>query len=137
MRRIHVAVLIVFQSGSASDRLAEARKFVRELPKTSEVVIVASTRAAADDFVRALAAQSSATLGLHRFSFMQFAVQTARAELAQRGLAPLTATGADAIALRSLFEVRGELEYFMSVADKPCFLSCAEQHPSGSTCLRH
>ena len=123
MRRIHVAVLIVFQSGSASERLAEARKFVRGLPKTLEVVIVASTRAAADDFVRALAAQSSATLGLHRFSFMQFAVQTARAELAQRGLAPLTATGADAIALRSVFELRSQLEYFTSVADKPGFSS--------------
>src|SRR6516225_3420191 len=106
MRRIHVSVLIAFQSGSAFERLAKAREFVRGLPKTSEIVIVASTRAAADDFVRALAAQSSATLGLHRFSFTQFAVQIARAELAQRGLVPLTTTGADAVALRSVFELR-------------------------------
>lgn len=116
-----MSVLIVFQSGSASERLAKAREFVGTLPKTSEVILVGSTRAAADDFVRALAAQQSATLGLHRFSFMQFAVQIARAELAQRGLVPLTATGADAIALRSVFESRSKLEYFASVADKPGF----------------
>jgi ATP-dependent helicase/nuclease subunit B len=113
----------MFQSGSASERLTVARQFVGNAPKTSEIVIVGSSRTAADDFVRGIAAGASATMGLHRFSFVQVAVQIARAELAQRGLAPLTATGAAAIALRSVFEARrrNELEYFTSVADKPGF----------------
>jgi len=116
-------MLHIFRSGSAFERLTTARKFVSNLPKTTGVVIVASSRAAADDFVRGIAAESPATMGLHRLSFPQFAVQIARGELARRGLAPLTAPGADAIGTRSIFEVRkrNELEYFTSVADKPGF----------------
>jgi len=116
-------MLHIFRSGSARERLTRVCQFVSHLPKTTEVVIVANTRAAADDLVRGIAAGSSATLGLHRFSFLQLAVQVARNELAKRGLAPLTATGADAIALRSVFELRSRngLEYFKPVADKPGF----------------
>jgi len=116
-------MLRIFQSGSASERLTRAHRFVVDLPKESEVVIVSSTRTAADDFVRRIAAGCGATIGLHRFSFLQFAVQIARGELARRGLAPFTASGADAIALRSVFEVRkkNQLEYFTSVAEKPGF----------------
>jgi len=94
-----------------------------DLPPGKEVVVVGSSRAAADDFVRSLAAERGATLGQHRLSLVQFAVQIARGDLAQRGFAPLTATGAAAIAVRAVFEVRkrGELKFFEQVADKSGF----------------
>jgi hypothetical protein len=119
-------MLRIFQSASASERLAKAREFVSNQPKTSEIVIISSSRAATDDFVRSVAARASATLRLHRFSFIQFAVKITRAELANEGFAPLTSTSADAIALRSVFELRSELEYFASVADKTRLLNGAE-----------
>jgi hypothetical protein len=65
-----------------------------ELPPNSEVVVVASSRAAADDFVRDIANQRGATVGIHRFSLFQLAVQIGRGEIPRRGLVPLTGTGA-------------------------------------------
>lgn len=115
-------MLKVYQSASALERRVAARQFLGEVSAHSEVVIVAGSRAAADDFVRSLANQRGATTGLHRFSLVQLAVQIGRAEIARR-LAPLTATGATAIAVRCVFEVRKSsgLKFFGPVADKPGF----------------
>jgi ATP-dependent helicase/nuclease subunit B len=116
-------MLRIFESASAAERLECSRRFVTNLAPGRETVIASGTRAAADDFVRALAVERVATFGLHRFSFVQFAVQIARDQLAQRGLAPLTAAGASAIAVRSVFEVRKRngLKFLESVAQKPGF----------------
>ena len=116
-------MLRVFQSASAAERLAQARQFITNIPSGEKTVVVSGSRAAADDFVRSIAVGHGATLGLHRFSIVQFAVQIARGDLAQGGLAPLTATGAGAIAVRAVFEVRNrrKLKYFERVADKPGF----------------
>ena len=115
-------MLRAFQSASAAERLARARQFVDSIPD-SEVAIVGSSRAAADDFVRKLANKRVAVLGLHRFSMVQFAVRSARLELARHGLAPLTADGAAALAVRCVFSVRANpgLKFFGPVADKPGF----------------
>src|SRR5471030_414862 len=116
-------MLRIFESASAAERLECSRRFVTNLAPGRETVIASGTRAAADDFVRALAVERVATFGLNRFSFEQFAVQIARDQLAQRGLAPLTAAGASAIAVRSVFEVRKRngLKFLESVAQKPGF----------------
>ena len=116
-------MLRAFQSASAAERLARARQFVESISDSSEVAIVSSSRAAADDFVRTLANEKVATLGLHRFSMVQFAVRIARLELARQGLAPLTADGAAALAVRCVFSVRTKpgLKFFGPVADKPGF----------------
>lgn len=112
-----------FQSASGADRLTRARRFIDELPPKGEMVVVGSSRASADDFVRSLANERGATIGLHRFSLVQFAVQIARGEIASRGLAPLTAIGIVALAVRCVFEVRKNcgFKFFGPVADKPGF----------------
>lgn len=114
-----------FQSGSAAERLALGHRFIAELPPTSEAVIVADARASADDFVRTFARHRQATVGLHRFSMVQFASQVARAEMARRGIAPLTAAGGMALAVRCVFEVRTHrgFKFFGPVANKPGFAS--------------
>src|SRR5579862_5076493 len=116
-------MLRVFQSASAGDRIAEARGFIGNLPTNAEVVIVGSSRTSADDFVHDLAKQRGATIGLHRFSLVQYAVQIARGEIACRALAPLSASGALALAVRCVFEVRSNqgFRFFDPVADKPGF----------------
>jgi len=99
-------MLRVFQSASGNERQTRARSFINELPTNTEIVVVANARTSADDFVRSLANQRGATIGLHRFSLAQFAALIARGEMATRGLAPVTAIGAVALAVRCVFEVR-------------------------------
>lgn len=116
-------MLRAFQSASSAERLETARRFISELPTNSEAVVIGSSRACADDFCRELANERGATFGLHRFSLVQFAVQIARGEIARRGLAPLTRIGAEALAVRCIFQVREKnaLSFFVPVADKPGF----------------
>jgi ATP-dependent helicase/nuclease subunit B len=112
-----------FQSASAVERMTAARRFMDELPENTEAVVVGGSRTSADDFVRELAYRRGATVGLHRFSLVQFAVQIGRVEIARRGLAPLTGTGAMALAVRCVFEVRKArgFKFFGPVGDKPGF----------------
>lgn len=114
-----------FQSASAAERLARARQFITELSPISEVAIVGDSQASADDFVRSFAFSRQATVGLHRFSIVQFALQIGRAEMTRRGLAPLTAAGVVALAVRCIFEVRKRcgFKFFGPVEDKPGFAS--------------
>ena len=114
-----------FQSASAAERLAKARQFISQLRPGTEVIIVADARASADEFVRSFAISRLATAGLHRFSMVQFAMQIGRAEMARRGLAPLSTAGAAALAVRCVFEVRARrgFTFFGPVADKPGFAS--------------
>ncbi|MBV9624435.1 MAG: PD-(D/E)XK nuclease family protein [Acidobacteria bacterium] len=121
-------MLRAFQSASAAERLLRAREFIEGLPSSSEIVIVGSSRNSADDFVRSIAENSAATLGLHRFSSVQLASQIARGEIARRGLAPLTSTGALAVAMRCIFQVQnhGAFKFFGPVANKPGFALAVE-----------
>jgi ATP-dependent helicase/nuclease subunit B len=116
-------MLRAFQSASAAERLAQARKFLDGLPRASEVVVVGSSRTSADDLVRTVAAERGATLGLHRFSMVQLVSHIARGEIARRGLAPLTGTGAVALQIRCVFQVRKNpgFKFFGPVASKPGF----------------
>lgn len=116
-------MLSAFQSACAQERLERAGRFIDQLPAQTEVSIVASSRTAADDLVRAVASQHAATIGLHRFSLVQLAIQIGREEIARRSLAPLTGTGAVALAVRSVFEIRSKIgfKFFGPVANKPGF----------------
>lgn len=116
-------MLRVFESGCAAERLNAAREFLSGFPASTEVIVVGSSRDAADDLVRAVSTESPATFGLHRFSLTQLAVRFAAVELARRGLAPSTTLGTEALAARAAFEVmqRGELKYFAPVAARPGF----------------
>ncbi len=113
----------IVHSPSSAERLEETVAFLRSHPPGTEIVIVAASREAADDLVRRLAGDGVASFGLHRFTLLQLASQLAAPELAQRGLAPLTALGTISIAARLTFEAerRGQVRYFEPVARCPGF----------------
>src|SRR5581483_10969979 len=84
-----------------------------------EVLVVAPTRAAADEFARA--ACSTGRLGLHRTTLSQLAAELAAPAIAERGLAPVSSLGMEAVAARVVDRLRrsGELAYFSPVAEMP------------------
>jgi ATP-dependent helicase/nuclease subunit B len=116
-------VIDVVESGSGAERLQAAIEFVGSFAPGTEVLLVGSTREAVDDAVRALAARSPATFGLHRFSLTQLAAHVAAADLARRGLAPATSLGSEALAARCAFEALqgSSLTYFSPVSRFPGF----------------
>ena len=113
----------VFASTSAAARVSHARAFVESLDPSLELIVVATTRAAADGFVRELAAARPGTLGWHRYSLVQLAARLASPRLAAMGVSPGTALGAEAIAARAGFDAVRErrLEYLEPVVATPGF----------------
>ena len=108
-------------SSSARVRIEAASAFVADWPAATELIVVAATREAADDFCRGLAATRGATFGLHRFTLGQLASRIATAALAAGGVTPATGLAADALATRALFELSqsGTLGYLAPIADSP------------------
>ena len=113
----------VVLSSSATVRLDAARRFVLAASPDTEWLIVAASRAAADDFARALALTRGATFGLHRLSLIQLAARLAAPLLARERLSPTTPLGVQAVAARALFDAvqGGALSYFAPVASAPGF----------------
>jgi hypothetical protein len=113
----------VVTSTSAAVRLAAARDFVLTAPPATEILTIAASRGAADDFVRDLARVRGATFGLYRFSLTQIAARLAVLRLAAARLSPTTALGVQAVAARALFEAEHDraLSYFAPVAGMPGF----------------
>jgi ATP-dependent helicase/nuclease subunit B len=113
----------VVVSPAAADRLAAAVAFLRAFPANTEVLLIGATREAADDLVRGLARDGTATFGLHRFTLLQLASRLAAPRLTRAGLAPLTPLGAISLAARIGFDgVRdGRVTYFAPVARCPGF----------------
>jgi ATP-dependent helicase/nuclease subunit B len=113
----------ILESPSSSKRLKAAAEFVRHFTADSELLLLGASRNGIDDFVREISSEASATFGLHRFSFMQFAARIAAPGLARQRLAPGTDLGMEAVAVRSIFETaqRDALKYFLPVAKRPGF----------------
>lgn len=109
--------------GAAAPRLSGAEEFVRRFSPSTEVVVIASTRGAADDFVRRTVVAGRAAFGLHRFSLTQFASHLARRTLADDGRVAITRLAQEAMAASATFEVvqGGGLPYFKPVAGFPGF----------------
>lgn len=89
------------------------------LSSHSEAVIIAPSQSAGEE----LAHRMPGILGLHRVTLIQFAADLARPAMAERGLAPLSTLGLEALAARVVYAARGEkeLEYFEPVAMLPGF----------------
>jgi ATP-dependent helicase/nuclease subunit B len=116
-----LATIRVFTSASASERLAAAREFLRDLPPAAEALLVGAGRDAVDDLV--WSSPAAATFGLQRLSFTQLAARLATAQFARQRLAHSTPLGSEAVAARATFEAleqRG-LKYFLPVASCPGF----------------
>jgi ATP-dependent helicase/nuclease subunit B len=116
-----VRTLLIDASSAA--RLATAEEFVRRFTPATEIVVVASTRGAADDFVRHIVTAGCAAFGLHRFSLTQFASRLARRFLADDGRVAVTRLAQEAMATSATFSVlqEGGLPYFKPVASFPGF----------------
>lgn len=117
----------VFCSASAVERISAAEKFVSSFRSSTELLIVGSSREAADDFVRNIAISSEATFGFHRFSLMQLASRLATPRLAAHGIVPNSLVGAEALAARAVYEalVEKKLKYFSPIARFPGFARAA------------
>ena len=114
--------LRIVESSEASVRLGEAHAWLVRHANHGALIVSAS-RGAADDLARAVAANTSGAVGLHRFSFTQLAAHLAAPVLAARGIAPATRLGSEAVAARAVFDSRrvDGLAYFEPVAGTPGF----------------
>jgi RecB family exonuclease len=116
-------MLRILQSPSAAERITAGAEFIRSFAAATELVLVGSSRESVDDLVRGVASIVGATFGLHRFSFTQFAARLATGKLAAAGVAPSSAVGAEALAVRAAYEaaMRNKLPYFLPVTKFPGF----------------
>lgn len=108
-------------SSSAERRLCFARRWLLEHPPRGEVLVVATSRGAADDLLHSVAVETGGLFGVERATPLRLAADLATPLMARRGLAPVSALGVEALAARTiaLTIARGELEYFRPVADTP------------------
>ena len=118
-------------AAAAADRHQRLEAWLSERPRApgtddDEVVLVAPTRASADDLLRRWVCGPSAgrgLFGIHRLTLPQLASELATSQLAEQRLAPLGVLGSEAMAARAVAHCRrdGGLDYFEPVADSPGF----------------
>jgi ATP-dependent helicase/nuclease subunit B len=110
----------IFLSASHARALKAAAEWL-SARASPEALVLAPTRAAADEFARQAAA--AGVLGLHRLTLTQLASELALPRAAGRGLAPLNGLGREALAARVTHRLRtdGKLSYFDPVAAQPGF----------------
>jgi hypothetical protein len=113
--------VIPIVSPSSAVRLAAARTRLTGIEPP--ILIVAASRAAADEFALALAAERGATFGIARAGFTELAARLAIPALARQGRSPSAPLGDEAVAARVTFDAQedGALEYFEPVAGMPGF----------------
>jgi ATP-dependent helicase/nuclease subunit B len=114
----------VVSSTSGPLRVEAAIKFLLSGPPAHpDTFVVAPSRGAADDLVRAAAVRRGSTLGWSRFSLTQLAARLSLDALAADGRLPGTPLGAEAIAARVIFRAisDGTLAYFAPVSRTPGF----------------
>lgn len=105
----------VLQGRSYAALLSGLASFFQTWTREGEVLILAATRAAADDFVRDHA--GGGALGVHRYTLRQLAASLASSVVS------VSALGSEAIAARAVHRLiqEGGLAYFGPVASTPGF----------------
>ena len=109
------------RSRSNSKLLERAAAFLASHAGRSEVLILAPTRAAANEL--AIGAFDQGSPGVHALTLIQLAANLAAQPMGQRGLAPISRLGIEAIATRivhAALRAKG-LRYFSPVAETPGF----------------
>ncbi len=106
---------------SAAARLAGAR--ARILKVAPPILVIGSTRSAADEFAFAITAERGATFGITRSSFAELVAKLALPALARDGLTPTAPLSDEAVAARVADDLlkKHALTYFAPVADMPGF----------------
>lgn len=113
--------MVAVVSSSSAVRLAAARS--RLDAAQPPILIVAASRAAADEFALGLAADRGATFGITRVGLTELVAKLAVPALARQGLTPSAPLSDEAVAARVADDLlkRDELAYFKPVADMPGF----------------
>jgi len=106
---------------SAASRVAEARARIAAIEPP--LVIVAATRAAADEFAFSIAEAKGATFGITRSSVAELVAKLAVPALAHKGLTPSAPLSDEAVSARVTDDLikKGKLAYFAPVAGMPGF----------------
>ncbi len=88
-----------------------------------EVLLLSSTRTAADELLRNICAQSGSVFGVHRFTVPQLAIEVATPRLVQRTQTVLGGVAVDALAARAVYTCKkqNELSWFEPVSHTPGF----------------
>src|SRR5262249_640293 len=112
-------ISFVFPSAAARLDAARARLIQIEPP----ILLIAPTRAAADEFAFSLASQRGATFGITRASVAELVARVALPALARQGLTPTASLSDEAVAARVADELlkNHALAYFAPVAHMPGF----------------
>jgi hypothetical protein len=110
-------------SSASEQRLQVAQDWIEEISPSSELLVLAPTKAAADDLVRNLTLKRGGVPGAHRMTLAQLAAALATPRLGAEQLTGLTPLGAEALAARSVHRCLSEktLRYFSPVASMPGF----------------
>ena len=105
-------------STAATTRLDYLASEIERLPSHDSTLVIAPTRAAADDFVRRHCL-STGRLGFHKLTLTQAAFEIARPTLAAKGITPIAGIALEAMTARAAHISRnnGQLEYFAPVSD--------------------
>lgn len=113
----------LIKSHDTATRLSWAAEWLNSYPPDAEILIVAPTREAGDEFVREAALKAGARFGLSRFTLNHLAASLAAGELARTGLVPASGLALTAVAARSihLLHTADAFSYFEPVAEKPGF----------------
>ncbi|PYV22521.1 MAG: PD-(D/E)XK nuclease family protein [Acidobacteria bacterium] len=123
--RLHPSFIVsrhrIVTSSSNHQRLEAASEYLETLLGDSEVLVLAPTRGAADDFVRGCSGRLGNFSGVHRLTPIQLAASLATERLARSNLAPISRLGIEALAARSVYKCHSELRYFGPVASTPGF----------------
>ncbi len=96
----------VLVSASALRRVAFADGWLSVREPGEEVCVLGGSRTSADDLVRQ--ATKGATFGWHRLSVAQLAAAVAAPRTAERGIAPLSRLGSEALTARIVHEYRAK-----------------------------
>jgi len=114
-----VATIELLRSGSSRTLTEEAAEWLARLPADEEVVILAATRQAADEFARD--SSKEGRLGLHRMTLGQLAATLAAPAAGETSLGPLTQLSLEALAARVVHRAARKLRYFGPVSGMPGF----------------
>ena len=87
-------------------RLERASAWLEGRGQSEELLVVGATLDGANELARVIATGKGVTFGWHRLGISQLAFAIASSGLAQRGLAPLSRVGTQAIVARIVHQMR-------------------------------
>src|SRR5579862_4092498 len=113
----------VVTSTANRTRLERARAWLAPRDAGEELMIVGATLGAANELARNLAKAKGAAFGWHRFTLARLAADMAAEALAERGLAPLSGIGTEALIARLVHRLKadGAAGRYRGIADTPGF----------------